>query len=172
MFRSSPARSHAEVAELADALASGASGSNPIGVQIPASAPFDSPWRPAFGEPPGSLMASHVMSNARLSNLTFGTRASTIVADRQRRWHRRLMAWVYNCHAAMTRFASETADLPGRISIPTRLQERRRPCRAVAEPSYSLLRIDEICRGERLPAARTEVAPTGCERRSRISRTR
>ena len=29
----------AEVAELADALASGASGSNPIGVQIPASAP-------------------------------------------------------------------------------------------------------------------------------------
>ena len=31
--------SDAEVAELADALASGASGSNPIGVQIPASAP-------------------------------------------------------------------------------------------------------------------------------------
>ena len=31
--------STAEVAELADALASGASGSNPIGVQIPASAP-------------------------------------------------------------------------------------------------------------------------------------
>ena len=32
----------AEVAELADALASGASGRKPIGVQIPASAPFDS----------------------------------------------------------------------------------------------------------------------------------
>ena len=32
--------STAEVAELADALASGASGSNPIGVQIPASAPI------------------------------------------------------------------------------------------------------------------------------------
>ena len=32
----------AEVAELADALASGASGRKPIGVQIPASAPLDS----------------------------------------------------------------------------------------------------------------------------------
>ena len=35
--------STAEVAELADALASGASGSNPIGVQIPASAPSTKP---------------------------------------------------------------------------------------------------------------------------------
>ena len=44
--------STAEVAELADALASGASGSNPIGVQITASAPFDSArW--------ASLMAGH-----------------------------------------------------------------------------------------------------------------
>ena len=45
------APSHAEVAELADALASGASGRKVIGVQIPASAPFfkNGSFRPFAG---------------------------------------------------------------------------------------------------------------------------
>jgi hypothetical protein len=47
---------HAEVAELADALASGASGGNPMKVRVLSSAPFDS--ASPFGE--ASLMAGRV----------------------------------------------------------------------------------------------------------------
>ena len=137
-LRTSETAPLAEVAELADALASGASGRKPMKVRVLSSAPFDSPWRPAFGEPPGSLMASHVTSNAlsephsgeskgstRFASAPLkislkpesGTGLRLTVAGRQRRWHRRLMAWVYILLCRdNSLYVGATADLSSRIA--------------------------------------------------------